>query len=116
MPGESPRNRIITAMLARPFIDFVWDTPSLRKGAAVCVALALLSALAEVAVAIALDQAPRQFWFHFGGIQAGPDGARRPIGAIENLITGERHGIECGGVRLYIDPARDPALLFRCLC
>jgi starch synthase (maltosyl-transferring) len=68
-----------------------------------------------VAVAIALDKAPRQFWFHFGDIEAGADGARRRIGAIENLVTGERHGIEWGGVRLYIDPARDPALLFRCL-
>jgi starch synthase (maltosyl-transferring) len=37
------------------------------------------------------------------------------VAAIENLVTGERHAIEWGGVRLYIDPARDPALLFRCL-
>jgi starch synthase (maltosyl-transferring) len=36
------------------------------------------------------------------------------VAAVEDLVTGERRGIE-GGVRLYIDPARDPALLFRCL-
>jgi starch synthase (maltosyl-transferring) len=34
---------------------------------------------------------------------------------MENLITGERHMIEWGGVRLSIDPEQDPALLFRCL-
>jgi starch synthase (maltosyl-transferring) len=68
-----------------------------------------------VAVAIALDGAPRQFWFHLGDIEAGHDGVRRRVAAIENLVTGERHAIEWGGVRLYIDPARDPALLFRCL-
>jgi starch synthase (maltosyl-transferring) len=68
-----------------------------------------------VAVVIALDKTPRQFWFHFGDIEVGPEDARRRVAAIENLITGERHGIEWGGVRLYLDPARDPALLFRCL-
>ena len=68
-----------------------------------------------VAVAITLDQAPRQFWFHFGDIEAGRDAARRRVAAIENLVTGERHAIEWGGVRMFIDPTRDPALLFRCL-
>jgi starch synthase (maltosyl-transferring) len=68
-----------------------------------------------VAVAITLNGAgPRQFWFHLGEIMIGPDGARRPVRAIENLITGERHIVEWGGVRLSIDPSRDPALLFRC--
>ena len=68
-----------------------------------------------VAVAIALDDAPRQFWFHLGDIEAGHDSVRRRVAAIENLVTGERHAIEWGGVRLYIDPAREPALPFRCL-
>jgi starch synthase (maltosyl-transferring) len=69
-----------------------------------------------VAVAIALSShGPRQFWFHFGDIEIGPDRARRRVTAVENLVSGERHGIEWGGVRLRIDPARDPALLFRCL-
>jgi starch synthase (maltosyl-transferring) len=68
-----------------------------------------------VAVAIALDKTPRQFWFHFGDIEVGPEHARRRVAAIENLSTGERHAIEWAGVRLYIDPSRDPAVLFRCL-
>jgi starch synthase (maltosyl-transferring) len=69
-----------------------------------------------VAVAIALDRAgPRQFWFHFGDIEIGPAGARSRVGAIENLVTGERITVEWGGVRLRIDPEHDPALLFRCL-
>jgi starch synthase (maltosyl-transferring) len=69
-----------------------------------------------VAVAIALTNAgPRQFWFHFGDIEVGPDGARGRVRAIENLVTGERILTEWGGVRLRIDPEHDPALVFRCL-
>ena len=44
-----------------------------------------------------------------------PDRRRRttkPVRAIENLVTGERHLLEWSGVRLRIDPADDPALLF----
>jgi starch synthase (maltosyl-transferring) len=58
---------------------------------------------------------PRSFWFHFGDILIGPPELRQRVGAIENLITGERHTVEWGGVRLTIDPEQDPALLFRCL-
>ena len=47
--------------------------------------------------------------------QVGHDGDRRHVAAVENLITGERHPVEWGGIRLRIDPVRDPALLFRCL-
>jgi len=69
-----------------------------------------------VAVAVALTKAgPRQFWFHFGDIEIGARGARRRVSAIENLITGERHLVEWGGVRLLIDQEQDPALLFRCV-
>ena len=69
-----------------------------------------------VAVAIALSKhGPRQFWFHFGDIEIGPEDARRRVAAVENLVTGERIVIEWGGVRLRIDPEHDPALLFRCL-
>ncbi len=68
-----------------------------------------------VAVAIALSgKGPLEFWFHFGGLQIGPPDARRPVKAIENLVTGERRVLEWGGVRLVLDPQRDPALLFRC--
>jgi starch synthase (maltosyl-transferring) len=69
-----------------------------------------------VAVAIALAKdGPREFWFHFGDIEIGPRDARQRVRAIENLITGERHILEWGGVRLRIDQRQDPALLFRCL-
>ncbi|MBN9049749.1 MAG: alpha-1,4-glucan--maltose-1-phosphate maltosyltransferase [Rhizobiales bacterium] len=67
-----------------------------------------------VAVAIALSPGPHEFWFHFGDIQIGPEDARAPIRAIENLVTGERHLLEWGGIRLRIDTSNDPALLFRC--
>jgi starch synthase (maltosyl-transferring) len=68
-----------------------------------------------VAVAIALSgDGPRQFWFHFGDMEIGVDGARRRVNAIENLVTGERYYIEWGGVRLRIDPQHDPMLIFRC--
>ena len=69
-----------------------------------------------VAVAIALSGArPREFWLHFGDLEIGPDGARTKVAAVENLVTGERHAIAWGGVRLNINPTDDPALLFRCL-
>jgi starch synthase (maltosyl-transferring) len=69
-----------------------------------------------VAAAIMLTNAgPRQFWFHLGDTQVGPPDSRRPVTAIENLTTGERHTVEWGGVRLQIDAQQDPALLFRCL-
>jgi starch synthase (maltosyl-transferring) len=68
-----------------------------------------------VAVAIAVSgHGPRQFWFHFGDLEIGPEQARRRVSAVENLVTGERHIIEWGGMRLRIDQSRDPALLFRC--
>jgi starch synthase (maltosyl-transferring) len=68
-----------------------------------------------VAVAIALaKQGPREVWFHFGEIEIGPAEARRRVKTIENVLTGERHVIEWGGVRLRIDQEQDPALIFRC--
>jgi starch synthase (maltosyl-transferring) len=68
-----------------------------------------------VAVAIALAKSGlRELWFHFGDIEIGPPGARGRVKTIENLITGERHTVEWGGVRLRIDQEQDPALLFRC--
>jgi starch synthase (maltosyl-transferring) len=69
-----------------------------------------------VAVAISLSgHGPREFWFHFGDMEIGPDNARRRVSAVENLVTGERRPLEWGGIRLRIDPANDPALLFRCI-
>jgi starch synthase (maltosyl-transferring) len=68
-----------------------------------------------VAVAIALGRGPHEFWFHFGDLQIGPEGSRRYVRAVENLVTGERRMIEWGGLRLRLDPAYDPAVFFRCL-
>jgi starch synthase (maltosyl-transferring) len=67
-----------------------------------------------VAVAIALTNTQKDFWLHFGDIQIGPAGAKRPVRLIENLVTGERHWLEWNGIRLRIDPATEPALFFRC--
>ena len=69
-----------------------------------------------VAVAIALTgHGPREFWFHFGDLEIGPQTARRSVAAVEDLRTGERQAIAWGGVRLRIDPATDPAVLLRCV-
>jgi starch synthase (maltosyl-transferring) len=69
----------------------------------------------SVVVAIALSPEPHEFWFPLGDVQVGIASERRNVAAVENLITGERHPVEWGGIRLRIDPVRDPALLFRCL-
>jgi starch synthase (maltosyl-transferring) len=68
-----------------------------------------------VAVAIALSRDVHEFWLPLGDAEVGVAGERRQIAAVENLLTGERHPVEWGGIRLRIDPVRDPALLFRCL-
>jgi starch synthase (maltosyl-transferring) len=65
--------------------------------------------------AIALSRDVHEFWFPLGDVQVGISGERRHVAAVENLITGERYPVEWGGIRLRIDPARDPALMFRCL-
>ncbi len=69
----------------------------------------------SVAVAIALSRDVHEFWFPLGDVQVGSANDRRHVAAVENLITGERYPLEWGGIRLRIDPMRDPALLFRCL-
>jgi starch synthase (maltosyl-transferring) len=69
-----------------------------------------------IAVAIALGNfGSGEFWFHFGEIEIGPPGRRSRVREIENLVTGTRHIVEWGGVRLRITPEEDPALLFRCM-
>jgi starch synthase (maltosyl-transferring) len=67
-----------------------------------------------VAVAISLAGGPQEFWLHFGSEEIGPSDKRRGVRGIENLVTGERHMLEWGGIRLRIDPSNDPALFFRC--
>ncbi len=68
-----------------------------------------------VAVAIALSREVHEFWLPLGDVQLGTGSDRRHVAAVENLITGERYPVEWGGLRLRIDPVRDPAYLFRCL-
>jgi starch synthase (maltosyl-transferring) len=69
----------------------------------------------SVVVAIALTREPHDFWLPLADIQVGLPEDRRHVAALENLITGERHPLDWGGINLRIDPVRDPALLFRCL-
>jgi starch synthase (maltosyl-transferring) len=68
-----------------------------------------------VAVAIALSRDVHEVWLPLGDVQVRVDSERRNVAAVENLITGERYPLEWGGIRVRIDPARDPAVLFRCL-
>jgi starch synthase (maltosyl-transferring) len=69
----------------------------------------------SVVTAIALSRDVHEFWLPLGDIEVGMAGDRRHVAAVENLMTGERHPLDWGGIRLRIDPVRDPALLFRCL-
>ena len=68
-----------------------------------------------VRAAIALSREPHEFWFPLSDIQVSVGDERRQVLAVENIITGERLPVEWGGIRLRIDPVRDPALLFRCM-
>jgi len=69
-----------------------------------------------VVAVIALSPDVREFWLPFGETKVtAADGERRHITTLENLMTGERSPLDWGGIRLRIDPAHDPALLFRCL-
>jgi len=68
-----------------------------------------------VAVAVALSRDAHEFWLPFGDTLVTVNGERRPAAAVENLITGERSALEWGGIKLRIEPDRDPALFFRCL-
>jgi starch synthase (maltosyl-transferring) len=66
-----------------------------------------------VACAVSFSGWTQEFWLHFGAEQIGPMNDRRGVRLIENLVTGDRHLLEWGGIRLRIDPS-DPVLLFRC--
>ena len=68
-----------------------------------------------VVAAISLSRDVHEFWFPLGDVQVGTGSERRHVAAVENLITGERYPLDWGGIRLRIDPVRDPALFFRCL-
>ncbi|WP_439394462.1 maltotransferase domain-containing protein [Bradyrhizobium sp. PMVTL-01] len=68
-----------------------------------------------VVVVIALSRHAREFWLPLGDVTVDAGGERHHVTALENLLTGEQSRIMWGGIRLRIDPDRDPALLFRCL-
>ena len=68
-----------------------------------------------ILVAISLSSEQREFWVGLSGITTLVAGEQRAVTALENLATGERYPLQWGGIRLRIDPARDPALMFRCL-
>ncbi|MBC9881885.1 DUF3416 domain-containing protein [Bradyrhizobium sp. INPA01-394B] len=68
-----------------------------------------------VVAVIALSRHVREIWLPIGDLTIDVGGERRPVTSLENLMTGEQSRIEWGGIKLRIDPDRDPALLFRCL-
>jgi len=68
-----------------------------------------------VVAAVALSRDPSEFWLPLNDVDAAADVGFRQPAALENLMTGERIPVEWGGARLWLDPGRDPALLFRCL-
>jgi starch synthase (maltosyl-transferring) len=68
-----------------------------------------------VAAAIALSPDTQEIWLPLGETVVDADAGPRPIAAVENIVTGERHAVEWGGLRLRIDPHRDPLVLLRCL-
>src|ERR1700752_1397246 len=65
--------------------------------------------------AIAIWREPHDVWLPLNDVQVGRGVDRKPVAALENIVTGERHAVEWGGVGLRIDTPRDPAALFRCL-
>ncbi len=68
-----------------------------------------------VAGAIALTGDAHEVWLPLGDIRLDVDGERCPVAAVEDLITGERSPVEWGGIRVRLDPQRDPSLFLRCL-
>lgn len=64
--------------------------------------------------AISLAREACEFWLTID-TRVLVDGERRNVAAVENLLTGERRPVEWGGIRVRLDPMRDPAIFFRCL-
>jgi starch synthase (maltosyl-transferring) len=89
---------------------------AIDDGNVICFAKESVDQSNMVVAAIALSPDIHEFWLPFGDTKvAAADGERRHIVALENLKTGERSPLDWGGISLRIDPAQDPALLFRCL-
>jgi starch synthase (maltosyl-transferring) len=68
-----------------------------------------------VAAMIALSSDYHDFWLPLNDVTVMTDAGPRPVIAIQNALTTEVHPLEWGGVRVRIDPQRDPAAIFRCL-
>jgi starch synthase (maltosyl-transferring) len=68
-----------------------------------------------VAVAIALSRDVHEFWLPLGDTKIVTCGEHRHVATVENLLTGELSALDWGGIKLRIEPERDPALFFRCL-
>jgi len=68
-----------------------------------------------VAVVIALSRDVHEVWLPIGDTKVDAGGERRHVAAVENLATGERTVLDWGGIKLRIEPERDPAIFFRCL-
>ncbi len=67
-------------LLAAPFLAIVWRTPTLRRGAVICVALALVASAAEIAVALALLPLLASLGVDAGGKLADFVGRIPPVG------------------------------------
>ncbi|MCK1392920.1 maltotransferase domain-containing protein [Bradyrhizobium sp. 1] len=87
----------------------------IEDGETIAFAKAATDATNSVVAVVALSRHVREFWLPLGDLTIDVGGERCPVSALENLITGEQSRIEWGGIKLRIDPDRDPALLFRCL-
>lgn len=68
-----------------------------------------------VVTVIALSRDSSEIWIPLGDITISVDGEERKPLALENVVTGERRPVEWDGLRLRIDPLRNPAFMFRCL-
>ena len=69
-----------------------------------------------VVTAVALSRDWHSVWLPLNDVTVLRDGESRPVVAIQNVVTNEVHPLEWGGARIDIDPLRDPAAIFRCLC
>ncbi|WP_423959473.1 alpha-1,4-glucan--maltose-1-phosphate maltosyltransferase [Bradyrhizobium sp.] len=66
-----------------------------------------------VIAAVALSPDHREVWLPLEGTHVDVGNERRHIAAVENILTGERYPLDWGGLRVRIDPSRDPAILLR---
>jgi starch synthase (maltosyl-transferring) len=87
----------------------------IEDGETIAFAKEATGATNTVVSVVALSRHVREVWLPLGDLTIDVGGERRPVTTIENLLSGEQSRIEWGGVKLRIDPDRDPALLFRCL-